>query len=50
MDQVHVRAAEGIMHLKESVPDAALRDALMCAARRVPGTVDVTAQSDFDDP
>ncbi|MEK0097226.1 hypothetical protein WDA79_01675 [Streptomyces sp. A475] len=50
MDQVHVHGAEGIMHLKESVPDAALRDALTRAARTVPGIVDVTAQSDVDNP
>jgi hypothetical protein len=50
MDQVHVHAAEGIVHLKKSVPDVALRDVLTRVTRTVPGIVDVTAQSDVEVP
>jgi hypothetical protein len=48
MEQVHFHAAEGIVHLTESVPDAALRDVLTRVARTVPGIVDVTARSDAE--
>ncbi|MGW6143428.1 hypothetical protein [Streptomyces sp. NPDC055140] len=51
MDQVHVHAAEGIIHLKDSVPDVRpLRDLLRRVTRTVLGIVDVTAQSDVEVP
>ncbi|MFE0715065.1 CBS domain-containing protein [Streptomyces sp. NPDC058892] len=39
--QVHV--ADGIVHLRGSVPDPALKDVLVRVARTVPGVVDATA-------
>ncbi|WKV70554.1 CBS domain-containing protein [Streptomyces sp. PCS3-D2] len=39
--QVHV--ADGIVHLRGSVPDPALKDVLVRIARTVPGVVDATA-------
>ncbi|MFE2734542.1 hypothetical protein [Streptomyces sp. NPDC059349] len=47
MDQVHVHAAEGIVHLKESAPDAALPDACHTHGS---GDFDVTTQSDVEVP
>ncbi|MGX1676462.1 hypothetical protein [Streptomyces sp. NPDC055400] len=50
MGQAHFHAAEGIVHLPESVPNAALSDVLTRFSRTVQGIADVTAQSDVEVP
>ncbi|MFJ8017758.1 CBS domain-containing protein [Streptomyces sp. NPDC096339] len=46
--EVHVHVADGIVHLRGTLPDADVRDVVVRAARGVPGVVDVEA--DFSVP
>jgi CBS-domain-containing membrane protein len=41
--EVHVHVANGIVHLRGTLPDPALEDVVVRAARTVPGVVDVKA-------
>ncbi|MEV0412888.1 CBS domain-containing protein [Streptomyces sp. NPDC050448] len=47
---VHVHVANGIVHLRGTVPDPALQEMVVRVARTVPGVVDVTAQLDVEVP
>ncbi|WP_406100802.1 hypothetical protein OG698_00875 [Streptomyces sp. NBC_01003] len=50
MERVHIHVADGIVHLKRPLPDASLRDVLICVARTAPGVVGVTAQFNIEVP